>query len=77
MPPPKPIPKFTGLTPEAAKIVEQVTAGFLPQGLDDAKIKQIAEENKLTCLNKSNGEDGKQDENKVKLENTNHYFFKN
>jgi hypothetical protein len=43
--PPKPIPKFTGLTPEAAKIVEQVTAGFLPQGLDDAKIKQIAEEN--------------------------------
>jgi hypothetical protein len=43
--PPKPIPKFTNLTPEASKIVEQVTAGFLPQGLDDAKIKQIAEEN--------------------------------
>ena len=38
-------PEFTGLTPEAAKLVEQVTAGFLPQGLDDATIKRIAKDN--------------------------------
>lgn len=40
------------------------------------RLKQIAEENKLICLNELN-EEGKQDENKVKLENKNHYYFKN
>jgi len=44
--PPKPIPEFTGLTPEAQKIVDiTATGGGLPVPLTNAKIKQIATEN--------------------------------
>jgi len=44
--PPKPIPEFTGLTPEAQKIVDiAATGGGLPVPLTNAKIKQIAEDN--------------------------------